>query len=66
MTSTVTFRMADGRQYSAEFSTAQAEVLVNSVSRRWRATDPVRHVLHLADGTAVTINPAHVVAIEVH
>lgn len=65
MNSTVTFRMTDRNVYAVELPTSQANALAGAIARRWRDQDAERHVLHLADGLSVMINPAQVVSIEV-
>jgi len=65
MTSTVTFRMVDGSVYEVQQSTLQANALVETLARNWLGRPLKVDTLHLADGASVTINPAHVVSIEV-
>lgn len=65
MTSTVTVRMTGGVAYGIVLPTERAEMLARSIRRAWSGKPGTLDELHLADGTRVTVNPVHVVAVEV-
>ena len=63
MESTVIVRMTNG-EYGVTLPTGHAHELAESLRRSWRQTHELNE-LHLADGSRVTPNPAHIVAVEV-
>lgn len=64
MNSTVVIWVLTGK-YEITLPTSQADALVRVIRRSWSGRPGTLDELHLADGTRVTVNPVHVVAVEV-
>lgn len=63
MTSTVVVWVTGG-VFRVTLPTEQADTLARAIRRSWHHPDELNE-LHLADGSRVTPNPAHIVAVEV-